>query len=341
MTDRELQKLGRRELLQLLLEQAKESERLRKQVGELEEQLRQTEEGYERLRDRLDSKDAQIHELEDTLHAEREKRETDLENVGSIAEAALRLNGVFDAAQRAADYYLQSIQTLYPLPEGVELPPPPPVWEAAPAQAAPSQPVPPPAEEAARTGRGMLSALERAERVHITTALGTDLTFGKRGRRPGLFNGLADEPGKVGSSSFEIYMGVEETVTEGVAVLDGSLGYLGCPAERIRLTFRAGRLAEIEASASGERLRHYMDSFGDPGIYVAGELGIGLNKISRCKGNCYIEDESTFTTFHIGMGRNLALGGVHDAAGHFDLVFQFPTIYADDILIMKDGFPVV
>ncbi len=165
MTDRELQKLGRRELLQLLLEQAKESERLRKQVGELEEQLRQTEEGYERLRDRLDSKDAQIHELEDTLHAEREKRETDLENVGSIAEAALRLNGVFDAAQRAADYYLQSIQTLYPLPEGVELPPPP-VWEAAPAQTAPaqaapvqpapvqaasSQPVPPPAEEAART----------------------------------------------------------------------------------------------------------------------------------------------------------------------------------------------
>ncbi|WP_300691375.1 hypothetical protein [uncultured Oscillibacter sp.] len=175
MTDRELQKLGRRELLQLLLEQAKESERLRKQVGELEEQLRQTEEGYERLRDRLDSKDAQIHELEDTLHAEREKRETDLENVGSIAEAALRLNGVFDAAQRAADYYLQSIQTLYPLPEGVELPPPP-VWETAPAQtaptqaapvqpvpaqaapvqpapaqAAPSQPVPPPAEEAART----------------------------------------------------------------------------------------------------------------------------------------------------------------------------------------------
>lgn len=166
MTDRELQKLGRRELLQLLLEQAKESERLSKQVGELEEQLRQTEEGYERLRDRLDSKDAQIHELEDTLHAEREKRETDLENVGSIAEAALRLNGVFDAAQRAADYYLQSIQTLYPLPEGVELPPPPPVWEAAPvqtasAQAAPvqpapvqaasGQPVPPPAEDPART----------------------------------------------------------------------------------------------------------------------------------------------------------------------------------------------
>lgn len=159
MTDRELQKLGRRELLQLLPEQAKESERLGKQVAELEEQLRQTEEGYERLRDRLDSKDAQIHELEDTLQAEREKREVDLANVGSIAEAALQLNGVFDAAQRAADYYLQSIQNLCPLPEGVVLPPPPEEWTAARPVSPPvreqsvSQPVqaavPPPAREPA------------------------------------------------------------------------------------------------------------------------------------------------------------------------------------------------
>lgn len=145
MTDRELQKLGRRELLQLLLEQARESERLGKQLAETEEQLRQTEEGYERLRDRLDSKDARIQELQDTLQAEREKRETDLENVGSIAEAALRLNGVFDAAQSAADYYLQSIQTLYPLPEGAELPPIP---EVPPAQGSGSeQPASPPAAE--------------------------------------------------------------------------------------------------------------------------------------------------------------------------------------------------
>lgn len=194
--------------------------------------------------------------------------------------------------------------------------------------------------EAERTGRGMLEALRQAESVHVTTALGTDLHFGKRGRTPGLFNGLADQPGKAGSSSFEIYIGIEETVTTGRAVVDGSLGYLGRPETPIQLTFRQGRLVEIGGEA-GEGLRRYMNSFGDRGIYVAGELGIGLNKISRCKGNCYIEDESTFTTFHIGMGRNLALGGVHDAAGHFDLVFQFPTIYADDILIMKDGFPVV
>ena len=195
-------------------------------------------------------------------------------------------------------------------------------------------------EEAGRTGHGMLEALRQAGRIHITTALGTDLSFGKRGRQPGLFNGLADRPGKVGSSSFEIYIGIEETQTSGRAVVDGSLGYLGRPAAPIPLTFQEGRLVQIDGE-TGAELKRYMDSFGDPGIYVAGELGIGLNKLSRCVGNCYIEDESAFTTFQIGMGRNLSLGGVHNAAGHFDLVFQFPTIYADDTLIMKDGQPAV
>ena len=194
--------------------------------------------------------------------------------------------------------------------------------------------------EAERTGRGMLEVLRRAQRVRVTTALGTDLVFGKRGRDPGLFTGLADRPGKAGSSSFEIYIGIEESVTSGRAVVDGSLGYLGRPDAPIPLVFRNGRLVDISGEA-GEKLRRYVNSFEDLGIYVAGELGIGLNKISRCEGNCYIEDESAFTTFHIGMGRNLALGGVHDAAGHFDLVFKFPTIYADDTLIMRDGLPVV
>ena len=102
------------------------------------------EENYERLRGRLDNKDAQIHDLRATLQEEREKREADLADVGSIAEAALKLNGVFDAAQRAADQYLQSVKALYPLPEGAAPPPPPPERETAP-------PPPEPPAEPVRT----------------------------------------------------------------------------------------------------------------------------------------------------------------------------------------------
>ena len=75
MTNKELQKLGRRELLQLLLDQAKETDRVSKLLKENDEHLKQMEESYERLRERLDKKDAQIHELRDALQAEQEKRE--------------------------------------------------------------------------------------------------------------------------------------------------------------------------------------------------------------------------------------------------------------------------
>ncbi len=80
MTDRELKKLSRAELLELLLEESKENEKLRAQVKEMEEQL----------------KDRRIL----------------LGQAGSIAEAALRLNGVFEAAEAAAAQYVENVRRL-------------------------------------------------------------------------------------------------------------------------------------------------------------------------------------------------------------------------------------
>lgn len=80
MTDRELKKLGRAELLELLLEQSKENERLRAQVSQLEAQLAD--------------------------------REINVEKAGSIAEASLQLNGVFQAAENACAQYIENIKRL-------------------------------------------------------------------------------------------------------------------------------------------------------------------------------------------------------------------------------------
>lgn len=77
---RELKRLGRAELLELLLEESQENASLRSRVRELEKQLND--------------------------------REIEIENAGSIAEAALRLNGVFEAAEEAAKQYLENIRRL-------------------------------------------------------------------------------------------------------------------------------------------------------------------------------------------------------------------------------------
>ena len=57
MTDKELHKLGRREMLQLMLAQGREAEKAKQELADTQEKLRQLEESYERLKRRLDDKD--------------------------------------------------------------------------------------------------------------------------------------------------------------------------------------------------------------------------------------------------------------------------------------------
>lgn len=80
MTDQELKKLHRSDLLELLIAQEKENEQLRSQILQLKQRL--------------------------------EDRTIALEQAGSIAEASLQINGVFRAAQDAAAQYLDNIQRL-------------------------------------------------------------------------------------------------------------------------------------------------------------------------------------------------------------------------------------
>ena len=78
MTDKELKRLKRVDLLELFIAQSKENDRLRTELEEMRSKL--------------------------------EAKELTLEKAGSIAEAALRLNKVFEAAQLAADQYILSVK---------------------------------------------------------------------------------------------------------------------------------------------------------------------------------------------------------------------------------------
>lgn len=80
MIEKEFLKLSRKQLLELLLKQTQRAD-------QLEQQLREAE---QKLQDRI---------LIET-------------QAGSIAEASLKLNGVFEAAQSAAVQYLDNIQQM-------------------------------------------------------------------------------------------------------------------------------------------------------------------------------------------------------------------------------------
>ena len=80
MTNHELKRLSRSDLLELLIAQSREMDQLRERLQQAEEQLN--------------------------------CRRIELNEVGSIAEASLELNGIFQAAQNAASQYLENIQRL-------------------------------------------------------------------------------------------------------------------------------------------------------------------------------------------------------------------------------------
>ncbi|MFV0363836.1 MAG: peptidase [Suipraeoptans sp.] len=183
----------------------------------------------------------------------------------------------------------------------------------------------------------IMKYLDNATIIRVKTNAGTDLKFHKRARRAGFFNGVVRDGNGFSSASIEAYVPIEETMTEGIFVVDGSLGYIGRTEMPVKLIISNGVIKDIESNEDGKRLKNYIEEFGDSGMYVASELGIGLNSLAKCLGNSYIEDESAYGTFHIGFGRNIALGGVHEANGHYDLVAKEPDIYADNRIIMQKG----
>ena len=87
MTEQELKRLSRGELLQMLIAQMEEKEQLKNELEKAETQLAD--------------------------------RKIALDEAGSIAEAALQLNGIYDAAQAAAQQYLDNIQQLQEQQEAV------------------------------------------------------------------------------------------------------------------------------------------------------------------------------------------------------------------------------
>lgn len=78
MTERELKKLNRYQLLEMLIIQTERAETLQKELEEAQKQL--------------------------------DSREVEMTVIGSIAEASLQLNGVFEAAQNAADTYIHAVK---------------------------------------------------------------------------------------------------------------------------------------------------------------------------------------------------------------------------------------
>ncbi len=190
--------------------------------------------------------------------------------------------------------------------------------------------------------QAVAKALEGAEKIHLTTPHGTDLTFSAKGR-PGNALTCMIKPGTFTTvPTVEANVSPLEGTAEGVIVADASIPYIGIGLlnEPIKVKVEKGMMVSIEGGKQAEMLKANWASKNDPLVYNVAEMGVGLNPNCKFCG-AMLEDEGVYGSVHIGTGTNITLGGNTKAACHYDLIMTGATIVADGRTILKDGQVVI
>lgn len=102
MTDKELKKLNRLELLELLVAQGKDLEECQNQLAKKDEEMEDVK--------------AQVKEATkqvENLQAKLKTRTIDETQPGNLADAAIEISGLFEAAQKTADEYISKLRHLH------------------------------------------------------------------------------------------------------------------------------------------------------------------------------------------------------------------------------------
>jgi len=172
--------------------------------------------------------------------------------------------------------------------------------------------------------------------VHITTPAGTDLRMSINGKKGIPDTGYVTNPGETCNiPAGEAFLAPVEGQTEGVMVINGSMGNTGIIKKPIKMHITKGFVTKIIGTREARILRKQLASFGKKGRNIA-ELGIGTNHKAILTGNV-LEDEKILGTVHIALGNNISMGGTCDIGVHLDGILLKPTLTIDDKVILSGG----
>ena len=182
--------------------------------------------------------------------------------------------------------------------------------------------------------------LKRSNRVHVTTALGTDVTLNIPTDKWTLDTGVLDKPGSFGNlPGGEVFL--PPTNVNGVLVVDGAFSGYGLVDKPVKITIKDNYAQKIEGGKAAKKIQEVLEKaskpLADPNwVFNMAEFGIGINPKAKLIGNP-LEDEKVIGTFHMALGDNSTFGGNIRANVHLDGIVKRPTITVGDTVIMKGG----
>lgn len=188
----------------------------------------------------------------------------------------------------------------------------------------------------------LAAVLDAGSRYTVTSPAGTRLSASIAGKSAVPQSGICHEPGTISPPPcIEVAVAPDEGTLEGVMVVDGALVPGGPTDQPVTITFEAGRAVAIEGGPQAARFREVLDSYGDPAMYCAVELGLGMNPKARIGSGGGLEDEAELGTMHVGIGNGITFGSSIRAPGHCDLVTRDAEVCVDGQPILSGGVPVL
>ncbi len=181
----------------------------------------------------------------------------------------------------------------------------------------------------ARITNNITRKLNKAERVEITTANGSKLSFSTKNRKAYADTGILTKPGSFGNlPAGEAYISPVEGTAKGKLILEWApTRELKSP---VTLAIDEGYVKDISGNEEYTyQLKKKISERKENGNIA--ELGIGTNNRAKRPYNI-LESEKIMGTIHIALGDNSSFGGKVKTPFHQDFVFFKPTV----TLIHKD-----
>jgi leucyl aminopeptidase (aminopeptidase T) len=180
--------------------------------------------------------------------------------------------------------------------------------------------------------------LTRAKRGRMTTPEGSDISFSLDGREGFALLQTAHKSGEHCACP-----GGEATIcpvrgsASGVLVSPFCIEHkdLGQITAPMRIEVKAGLAVSASGSPEGERFWAILDEAGELAKNVA-EFAFGTNGACR-KRVTVREAKKAMGTCHMAFGDSQSLAGEVNTPLHVDMIYDRPTVWLDDEMVMKDG----
>ena len=195
-------------------------------------------------------------------------------------------------------------------------------------------------EDQLAVDRAVASALDGASRVSVTSRCGTDVQLELRGTPIDIACRRANAQGAITYLAGQVSLYPRRDTLSGRVIGDGVLQHVARDGTPVSLKIEAGRVVEIEGGTSAGVLRDWRTAHGDPDVFAASRLSLGLNP-------CVAEASGLVTTGHegafvLGLGSQPPGLGIFGAsrvrtAIHTDLISTRITLKTESAVPIDDG----